>query len=98
MASDLVNRFQSFIFLCSVLPQLSSLGNLASVDQFNSLFHEFNDHLVDLCMNSEQIFYHSHRGFWEVLDEDGNSSEMPEETWSNDGIHPNSSCCRQGKI
>ncbi len=89
MATDLVSKFQSFVFLCSVLPRVSSLGILSSVDEFNSLFREFNSYIFELCKNSDQIFYHSHRGFWEILDEDGNKSELPVESWSNDGIHPN---------
>ena len=70
--------------ICSQTFRSSHTGQLPP-PLFNDRIHELNGVLRDLCFNTPGLHYHSHPGFW----------TNPISSWSNDGIHPNSTFGRK---
>ena len=54
----------------------------------NTEIDTYNNVLRHFCDVETNIDYHTHRGFWQT----------PNESWSRDGLHPNTPCGRLGAL
>ncbi len=71
----------------SVLPRLGNLKKISALD-FRVAMTEVNSLLQMYAKQEFWSFYHKHKGLWEI-EEEGKKRVLPIDTWSKDGIHPN---------
>lgn len=81
------DSFGSVVGILSVLPRDENLQQLTPL-AFREVMHALEIHLKQLVSSEEKIFYHKHKGFYEV-EHEGKKLELEVKTWSKDGIHPN---------
>jgi hypothetical protein len=94
LAKDLVDlarfcrdRFQAIVGVCSIVRRTGSLGKIDS-EEFDRRATGINEILREQLSYQENIFFHSHKGFWDK-EISGQKYPLSVEEWSGDGIHPN---------
>ncbi len=87
MATDISSKYDALVYVCPILKRSNNLGVLTSSDHFTSFSTEYNEIARSLCEDVEDVFFHSHKGFWNIIQVD-TSVDMQVDFWSLDGIHP----------
>ena len=93
MAIDLRDDLQAVVVIMSVLYRAEGLGGFTP-ESFKHEVEKFNLELSLRVKDDANVVFHKHKGFWEQ-EMGGKKVELPIESWSRDGIHPNSS---QGRL
>ncbi len=90
VGEQLHNLNSSAIGVMSVLPRTQNI--CMSLEKYFNKLMIFNDTLKDYCTKGNYwwAFFHKHKGFWEVESETAIKSLLAVNTWTKDGIHPNS--------
>ena len=78
------------VIVCQVLPRVEGLAPHIDPKQFWEAMQRTNSFLIDWCEPESQIHYWVHQGFWDRPLVAGGY-----DTWSLDGIHPNSAIGRK---
>ena len=88
LAQDLHHRYRAVVGVMSVLPRDKGLQDMTA-KEFREEVQQLDDILKQCWVGSSAIFYHKHKGFWEMQDK-SKKFDLPVSAWSKDGIHPNS--------
>ena len=85
--------YDGVICILSVVPRASGLGFLTP-QRFLKVSAELEVLLKSLTRSHHNLFYHKHKGFYEV-EENGVKKPLSPWVWSRDGIHPNNQLGRK---
>ena len=85
LADILRSRYHvNTVIIASVLHRETHLRHITPA-QFSTAAYQTNNYLKNFADTHPHVFYHLHKGFW----------AHPSDTWSRDGVHPNTQAGRK---